>query len=567
MLCRKTVELFTLLSYTQETGERRMGMTQELLSLVTGLAHYLKILIRIALTGGLKLEREQSIREAMSSFLDKLHLLAVQGGNPTAKRMIKGSNGEAMTINPAANFGTQGVTYGFRSLAPENAGESPYGNGQRDGSNKVSSNPPSDLCVRCNLTVEEDCVRLGTYQRWHSHCLQCAQCGKVAAVPVLKEKPSKSGDEKEVTSQEQPPKLSTARRPPADVDGFVFDPESRKDSISFGEVPTLILCVEHAHPGCRGGFQAVQRLEQYAFLLNIALRRLYLLLKKQGVVPISPGLHLSVFLPISYSIYLYACLTVTSPHSESDPYRNSGDIMRMKSVHLDRKLSATARLPKRSTVVESPTGRSVHPSDLSLRQYEQGSPSLQQTNVNTPPVQGQTSYQSYSAQQYQNFSPSQQNTPRISKIPLDTQTNLRPSLTHNNTDTEVMIIDESVPNSPSGGDEQTIPKRDDALTLADIPQLMQVAQAREQQRLLPRQNSIPYIAELSAVELAIVKHCAVLALTRSPLKDHFDLDEILEMIETKKSGFWNKLFKSDKDKKNIKKKGASCLSISYFLDS
>ena len=257
MLCRKTVELFTLLSHTQETGERRMGMTQELLSLVTGLAHYLKILIRIALTGGLKLEREQSIREAMASFLDKLHLLAVQGGNPAAKRMIKGSNGETLTINPAANFGTQGVTYGFRSLAPENAGESPFANVQRDGSNKVSSNPPSDLCVRCNLTVEEDCVRLGTYQRWHSHCLQCAQCGKVAAVPVVKEKPSKSGDEKDVTSQE-PPKLSTARRPPAKVDGFVFDLESRKDTMSFGELPTLILCVEHARPGCRGGFQAVQ---------------------------------------------------------------------------------------------------------------------------------------------------------------------------------------------------------------------------------------------------------------------------------------------------------------------
>ena len=232
----------------------------------------------------------------------------------------------------------------------------------------------------------------------------------------------------------------------------------------------------------------------------------------------------------------------------------------MKSVHLDRKLSATARLPKRSTIVESPTGRSVHPSDLPQRQYEQGSPSLQQSNVNMVPVQGQTPYQNYSG--HQNSSPSQQNTPRANKLPLDTQSTLRPSLSRNNT--EVMIIDESVPNSPAGGDEQTIPKRDDALTLADIPQLMQVAQAREQQRSLPRQNSIPYIAELSALELAIVKHCAVLALTRSPLKDHFDLDEILEMIETKKSGFWNKLFKGDKDKKNIKKKGLFCLSALYF---
>lgn len=299
MLCRKTVELFTLLSHTQETGARRMGMTQELLALVTGLAHYLKILIRIALTGALKLEREQSVREAMNSFLDKLHLLAVQGGNPAARRLIKGQNGEVLAPHPNANFGTQGVTYGFRSLAPENAGESPFS--QREGGPKSSSNPPSDLCIKCSLTVEEDCVRLGTYQRWHSHCLQCAHCGKVAAVPVLKEQSSKdqgskSGDEKDnskdVTSRDHPPKLSTARRPPARVGDFVYDPDSRKEMTSFGDVPTVILCTDHAHPGCRAGFQAVSRLEQYAFLLNVALRRLYLLLKKQGVVPMSPGVYL-----------------------------------------------------------------------------------------------------------------------------------------------------------------------------------------------------------------------------------------------------------------------------------
>ena len=45
MLCRKTVNLFTLLSHTQETSERQIGMTQELLTLVTRLAHHLKILI------------------------------------------------------------------------------------------------------------------------------------------------------------------------------------------------------------------------------------------------------------------------------------------------------------------------------------------------------------------------------------------------------------------------------------------------------------------------------------------------------------------------------------------
>ncbi|KAF9054366.1 hypothetical protein BJ165DRAFT_1438295 [Panaeolus papilionaceus] len=551
MLCRKTVELFTLLSHTQETGERRMGMTQELLALVTGLAHYLKILIRIALTGALRLEREQSIREAMSSFLDKLHLLAVQGGNPAARRMIKGSNGEALTINPNANYGTQGVTYGFRSLAPENAGESPF-----SGVGQASANPPSDLCVRCNVTVEEDCVRLGTYQRWHSHCVQCAVCGKLAAVPVLKEQSSKSGDEKD-NKDLQPQKLSTARRPPANVGAFVYDPDSRKDIPPFGEVPTTILCTDHGHHGCRGGFQAVQRLEQYAFLLNVALRRLYLLLRKQGVVPASPA-------PPPADV---TAAVETSPYT-------SADIMRMTSVHLDRKLSATARLPKRSTIVESPTGRIAQPSDGTQRQYEPGPQTSTPQNhaYNGQLIQqgqsGQTSYQNYPQSPqpgYQGSPPSQSKTPRLNqqKPLLDTQNQtLKTSLTRSNT--EVMIVDDSMPNSPAGAEESPITRRDDALTLADIPQLMEVAQAREQQRSLPRESSTPYIAELSALELAIVRHSAVLSLMRSPLRDQFELDDLLELLETKKSGFWNKIFKGDK--KNLKKKGVFRVPLELLVE-
>lgn len=131
---------------------------------------------------------------------------------------------------------------------------------------------------------------------------------------------------------------------------------------------------------------------------------------------------------------------------------------------------------------------------------------------------------------------------------------LRPSFARNNT--EVMIVDDSAPNSPAIGDdsgmEQTLEER---VLLADIPQIMEAAQAREQQRSLPSLNDIPYITELSALELAIVKHSAVLVLMRSPLKDQIDLDELLELVEMKKSGFWNKLFKAG-DKKNVKKKGS-----------
>ena len=273
MLCRKTVDLFTLWSHTHEIGARRMGMTQELLALVTGLAHYLKILIRIALTGALKLERDYDAHEPMTLFLDKLHMLAIQGANPNAKRMIKESSREILASSRNSNISTEGVKYGFRSLAPEFAGESPFMAAPRDPSlaNVPTVNPPSDLCVKCKQTVEEDCVRLGTYQRWHSNCIQCVTCGKVAAVPLPRDTPS------------------TQRQPLANVGFFVYETDSMKDTAAFGPVPNAIYCMDHAHSGCRGGFQSVSRLEQYAFLLNVALKRLYTLLKKRGVVPASPG--------------------------------------------------------------------------------------------------------------------------------------------------------------------------------------------------------------------------------------------------------------------------------------
>ncbi|GJE90959.1 RhoGAP-domain-containing protein [Phanerochaete sordida] len=534
MLCRKTVDLFTLLSHTQETGARRMGMTQELLALVTGLAHYLKILIRIALTGALKLEREQDVREALSLFLDKLHMLAIQGGNPSAKRMMKRVNGEILAPGDQGNLGTQGVTYGFKSLAPENAGESPFAVGPRDPSlAKVPViNPPSDLCVKCNQTVEEDCARLGTYQRWHSHCLQCSTCGRAAAVPVPKEnapKPITDGTnlddrEKEKAEGSSAPKLSSARRPPANVKVFAYDPDSMKDTQQFGPVPTVIFCTDHAHPNCRASFQAVSRLEQYAFLLNVALRRLYVLLKKRGVVPATPS--------------------APSPREAGqDPY--SDDINRLKSVHLDRKLSATARVPKRSTIVESPTGKVAHASDLVHRERDvthSRGPQQQHPRLQKAPQHGMSG----------------------SRTPIDASV-IRPAFARNNT--EVMIVDESAPTSPAGGvDEPKLPGAEEGITLADIPQLVEAAQAREQHRSLPSQSSIPYIAELSPVELAIVKHAAVLALQRSSLRDIFDLDEILELVEMKKSSFWNKLFKQGPEKKNVKKKGVFGVPLELLVE-
>lgn len=151
-------------------------------------------------------------------------------------------------------------------------------------------------------------------------------------------------------------------------------------------------------------------------------------------------------------------------------------------------------------------------------------------------------------------------------IDLDGQGHIRATLGRNNT--EVMIVDDSAPTSPAGGADEPALPGEDGITLADIPQIVEAAQAREQRRSLPRQNSIPFIAELSPVELAIVKHCAVMALQKSALRDQFDLDEILELVENKKPTFWNKIFKAGKDQKNVKKKGvypSLCEECRHFL--
>jgi hypothetical protein len=138
---------------------------------------------------------------------------------------------------------------------------------------------------------------------------------------------------------------------------------------------------------------------------------------------------------------------------------------------------------------------------------------------------------------------------------------------------------------------------DRALTLDDLPKILALEQAKERDRPqnhIPRQpsmnsynfdfmagdvvedftvpidaitagdrdNTIPttnvkYFSELSALEYFIVRHIAVLAL-ETLLNETFNLEELLDLIETRKGTIWEKFgkaFRSGGDKKNVKKKG------------
>ena len=252
--------------------------TEELFNLITQLAHYLKILIRVALTGAIKLERDLGNLTAMSNCLARLNLLAMDNGDPTVQ--TRGNhppdtgrksppagdeeqlqrNIDSLTRSPQGYIpSTQSIAYGYRSLALEVTGESTL-RGSLD-----EDTIPSEGCGLCKQPVEEDCVRLGMFTRWHPACLICIVCGdKAGALPPVKDDADDAQKSEETTT--------IKKRIPPRADDFFYEPP---DVITVLAIPETILCILHRQPTCKIGFKNVSRLEQYAFLLHIALRRLY----------------------------------------------------------------------------------------------------------------------------------------------------------------------------------------------------------------------------------------------------------------------------------------------------
>lgn len=135
-LCRRLVNLLSAMSQISPN-------TQDLFTLITQLAHYLKILIRVALTGAIKLERDLGNTTAMGNCLARLNLLAMDNGDPTVSRrgshahpepetrlgnnavpVVPGDdehlkkNIDSLTRSPAGFIpSTQSIAYGYRSLA------------------------------------------------------------------------------------------------------------------------------------------------------------------------------------------------------------------------------------------------------------------------------------------------------------------------------------------------------------------------------------------------------------------------------------------------------------------
>lgn len=183
--------------------------------MVTGLAHYLKLLIRIGLQGALKLEREKRAPDGLHRFLD--HLGDLEALRPATEE------------ESAADLMTN-----IDGLA----------------------NQLSDCCVACREPIDDECV-MSADQRWHvkpPH-LNCTAC------------------QRDLFSN-----LSDA----------VYNPKDKRAYCKN--------CAgQRSIPSEAGQFVRVSKLQQFVFLLRVALARLLAVLRAGGTVPPAPGM--STMLP------------------------------------------------------------------------------------------------------------------------------------------------------------------------------------------------------------------------------------------------------------------------------
>jgi hypothetical protein len=425
LLCKKVVSFFQLLSESQSAGVQRLGVTQELLSLVTGLAHYLKLLIRICLQGALKLERETGRPDGLEKFLETINHL---------EDRLKEDDGR----DPVA----ESTPFVHRA---------------------------SDSCVVCDKPVEDKCARRGD-RVFHSSCMLCMRCGA-----DLKDN------------------LQEARWS-----------ASQKELLCWRDAAQV--------PDADGGFVPVTRLQQYVHLLKVAHARLLATLRSTGAIPqhaedpklagyAQPG----VEMPMSDS-------SARGTRPQSTSYEQTlGDIRRLKSTRMDKELGSAVRRARSSRIIEGPGGARPGSSDSP---NDAGSRNVQVIHDRDP-----------NSNQQLVFGVNQMaldDIPRI--LQAEVTRDLRPNAA-----------------KYAGNNLMTAEPRARLLNGHRRDTSGQNEANRKQRR---------YFSELTALEYVIVRPLAVLYM-EPLLEGHFNQQELLDLIESKRPTFWgrfNKAFKNDRKK-------------------
>nr|OQO32000.1 hypothetical protein B0A51_00799 [Rachicladosporium sp. CCFEE 5018] len=445
LLCKKVVAFFQLLAESQDHGVRRLGVTQELLSLVTGLAHYLKLMIRICLSGALKLERDTSSGEGLETFLSDI--------NSLDDRLEEDENRDSRIDS------------------------------------QIYVDRKADTCAVCDKAVEDKCFKVEG-RVIHAPCVKCYKCSR-------------------------------------DMSG---------DSINarWSEQAVKVFCELHATPDARaGGLVHVSRLQQYVHLLRVAHARLLATLRTSGALP-----HTSD----DPNLRDYDSRDGHTPSNEGDPpllrsntrsksyagrsgserkndanYEDTmGDIRRLRSTRMDKHLSNAGKHARKSRIIDGPEGSRPDSADGGKDRRRTGTFQIVEDRDANGEITSQLTF-------------GRQDTMTLDDIPRIVQ---------------AQQTREQRPNASRYARQRMVPQD-------PRPKMVNGGHAREyseEGKPVTNADGRPpgtkkYFSELTALEYFIVRHVAVLSM-EPLLEGHFNQEELLDLIETKRPTFWSKFGKA-----------------------
>ena len=378
----------------------------------------------------------------------------------------------------------------------------------------------SDQCANCRRPIEDECARCSE-RRWHLSCLRCSNC-----------------------SRELGQNLEDVRWSENDQRLFCNSCESRVS-------------------GAVAGFERVTRLQQYVFLLRVALARLLEILRSSGTLPhTSDDPNLNGYnsneghrLPASTEVPLLRSDTRSKSYggnadenSRDLSYENTlNDVRRLRSTRMDKHLSSTIRKARTSRIMDGPESRSARPGSAGVDGSDTRDPGFQIVEERDSNGESRTELM-FGHQDALTLDDS----PRI--VAAEQAKEQRPNAYKHarhelfrTSITEPKLVNGHQRNFSSGN---------------DLDQL----NAGEPSPQRP-QGGKRYFSELSALEYFIVRHVAVIAM-QPMLEGHFTMEELLNLIETRKPTFWNKMGKAFKNdgSKGRKKKGVFGVPLEVIID-
>lgn len=557
LLCRKVVAFFDLLVQSQDGDARKTGISQELLSVVTGLAHYLKLLIRTALTSALRAEREFASNTALKKFLshlDRFHrrVRAVPTGGP--------SPFDVVDLSAAFTSDSDTCAICSRLLEDHCVVTTP------------NSNPTTTAATTSNSLDEPEKV-VFTDKRVHYGCLECRTCHRFL------------------------------RR---EVDQSRWDVQGK-----------CVRCSNHMPQTAVLGFTHVTKLSQYVYLLWLALVRLHQMLEttssddklQQRAVPtrkdVSSGRRSNAGHQPS------STLAPRSPDEEHGAtkknYMHAVQEMQMVRGDQENTVHSTTTVTSSQFISEEVTSakmseheggiRLVSSSDEFARPYATAAQQRQRlAKENAESLSSSSTPQSSNVPKSSSVDRflTLDDIPRLLNERQDRQ--LRPNAYQHMRSSRMLSNDNA---KTHGVPRHLIERGDDGYgddydennegngnvarqtvggTSSQESGFVNSSGIRklESPGGQPLENSDPlirprtrYFSELSALEVLIVRHIAIV-LVQPLVKDKYSMEDLLDLIEVRKGGFWEKFGKAfkgkDAGKKDVRKTGVFGVALDTLTE-